>query len=111
MPLLCLTCGMPIAHKQFTYDSYLEDGLTPAEAFEKLDVKNVCCRIAIRSAPLEPRFRRLLPAKKLSVQVQYASRLDADTAYFHADGRTNPVKGVQDVLPSLCGGRPADVKS
>lgn len=44
IPVRCFTCGAMIANKWKLYQELLEQGKTPQEAFEELDIRRYCCR-------------------------------------------------------------------
>jgi DNA-directed RNA polymerase subunit N (RpoN/RPB10) len=46
-PIRCYSCGKVIGHLYDLYNRMLADNLTPAEIFDVLNIKRVCCRIRI----------------------------------------------------------------
>ena len=94
MPLLCINCGMPVNNKLLTYDAMLASGIAPKDIFEALDVKSMCCRQMLFTAPEETRLKRVLPRSTSFVQIHYASRILAAPYTVHADGHTEPVPSV-----------------
>lgn len=47
LPIRCFSCGKIVGNKWEPYKKLLEDGFTEKDALDKLDLKNICCRIMI----------------------------------------------------------------
>lgn len=48
-PIRCLSCGKVLAHRWNKYKSFLAEGYSQEEALNKVDLKNICCRIRMRN--------------------------------------------------------------
>lgn len=44
IPVRCFTCNKIIGNKDIKYNKYLESGMTPKEALDKMGVNRICCR-------------------------------------------------------------------
>jgi hypothetical protein len=81
---------MPVNNKQLIYETIVNSGKTPKEAFEEIGVKRACCRRMLYSACNDPRLRRRLPEVEGFATVIRASRLSAKPFTLKADGSMPP---------------------
>jgi DNA-directed RNA polymerase I, II, and III subunit RPABC5 len=44
IPVRCFTCNKIIGNKDILYNQYLESGMTPKDALDKMGVTRICCR-------------------------------------------------------------------
>lgn len=44
LPVRCFTCNKIIGNKDIIYNNYLESGMTPNDALNKLGINRICCR-------------------------------------------------------------------
>ena len=44
IPVRCYTCGKVTGNKWEPYQKLLEEGMSPKEALDKLELKRYCCR-------------------------------------------------------------------
>ena len=92
MPMLCMTCGLPLANFQATYEHLVDGGTDPEDVFALLHMDNDCCRAQINNALPDPRMLPTLPMQKTGFcTVTSASKLDAKPFVLCASGRTEPL--------------------